>query len=113
MKILFQLRQLGQFRNRLTSFKRLREILNSDIVILEGGAVLMVKPSKLLKYFSMLRICFNDMFISVSCTTMLIKYEGKVSKENENCSHSSVARKRVRSGISASTLTKAAPGQVE
>jgi hypothetical protein len=58
----------------------------------------MVKPSELLKDFSMLGIRLNDAFISISCTTMLSKYKGKVSIEKKNCSRSSVVRKRIQSG---------------
>jgi len=70
----YQSRQyLYRYRERLTSLKRLREKSNSGIVVLERGAILMVKPAKLLEDFGMLGVCLDDAFISVSRATVLTK----------------------------------------
>jgi hypothetical protein len=62
---------------RLTSFERLREILNSDIVVLEGRSILMVKPTELLEDFGMLGVCLNDAFICASRSAVLTKHKEK------------------------------------
>jgi hypothetical protein len=54
------------------SFEGLGEVLNSDIMVLEGGSILMVKPTKLLEDFGMLGICLNDAFISVSRAAVVL-----------------------------------------
>lgn len=55
----------------LTRLKTLRQVLNSQFLILETRAILVVQPTKLLQNLGMVWIIVHNTFVSILGTTML------------------------------------------
>jgi hypothetical protein len=54
-----------------TSFQALGEVLDGEVLVLEGRAVLVVQPPKLLKDFGVTWVVGNDAFVGILGTDML------------------------------------------